>query len=210
MFPFLLIAIGLAVLAFGSRLAVLGAAVGALFGVALLRLIPGSQNTLLTLGIPVLLAVLGGIGAGFMKGIVGIVTIVMGAVAGAAIVIGFIDLLNLNLGWIDWLLAIVGAMVGIVLVQRFKDWAMYILAGLVGALLVMRGLGILLPVLQGTLGTLLVLVIAGGSVAVQGGLLRGRKPRTNVPAAGGVPVAQSDEITSAASAQQVATDTQVN
>ena len=41
MFPVILIAVGAAVLAFGKRLAVLGAAVGALLGVVLLTLAPG-------------------------------------------------------------------------------------------------------------------------------------------------------------------------
>jgi hypothetical protein len=59
MFPILLIAIGVAVLAFGARLAVLGAAVGALLGVGLLRLLPGSQDGWLALIIPIGLAALG-------------------------------------------------------------------------------------------------------------------------------------------------------
>ncbi len=41
MFPILVIAIGVAVLVFGKRLAVLGAAIGALLGVALLHFFPG-------------------------------------------------------------------------------------------------------------------------------------------------------------------------
>ena len=47
MFPVILIAVGAAVLAFGKRLAVLGAAVGALLGVVLLTLLPGSSDPLL-------------------------------------------------------------------------------------------------------------------------------------------------------------------
>jgi len=175
MFPLLLIAIGVAVLAFGSRLAVLGAAIGALFGVALLRLIPGSLDSWLGLAIPIGLAILGGIGAGFMKGIVRMVTLALGAIGGAAIVMGFLDLFNFNNGSLDWLLAVIGGVVGVILVTRFNDWALYILAGLVGALLVVRGAGILLPALQGTIGTILVLALAGGSIAFQGGLLGGRK-----------------------------------
>src|SRR4051794_34999715 len=53
MFPIVLIAIGVAVLAFGKRLAVLGAAVGALLGVVLLHLIPGSSSLLIQLAIPI-------------------------------------------------------------------------------------------------------------------------------------------------------------
>ena len=95
MFPILVIAIGIAVLAFGKRLAVLGAAVGALLGVGLLYLFPSSATPLTILLIPGLLAVLGGVFAGFAKGIVNIVLMVLGALAGAAIVMGFLDSLGL-------------------------------------------------------------------------------------------------------------------
>jgi len=176
MFPVLLIAIGIAVLVFGKRLAVLGAAGGALLGVALLRLlnIP-LTDVLLTLLIPGLLAVIGFFVAGFAKGIVNIVLLVLGALAGAAIVLGFLDLFNINTGLLDWLLVVVGGVIGLILVSRFKDWAMIILAGLIGGLLVARGLTIWLPVLEGALGTLLVIVLAGGSIVFQGGIFGRRK-----------------------------------
>jgi hypothetical protein len=169
MFPVLIIAIGIAVLAFGKRLAVLGAAVGALLGLALLRFIPGSSSSpLLALLIPILLAVIGFFVAGFAKGIVNIVLIVLGALAGAAIMLGFLDLFNTTTGFIYWILAILGGVIGVILVNRFKDWAMIILAGLVGGLLVTRGLTSWLPFLQGVTGTLLVLVLAGASIFYQG------------------------------------------
>jgi hypothetical protein len=183
MFPIMVISIGVAVLVFGGRLAVLGAAVGALLGVVLLHLFPGSSNPLLELAIPILLAVLGFFGAGFAKGIVNIVILVMGALAGAAIVLGFLDLFRINLGLLDWLLAVVGGVVGLIMVRRYKDWAMIILAGLVGGLLVTRGLSIWLPFLQGALGTLLVLVLAGGGIALQGGFFTRRKEATHVQSA---------------------------
>jgi hypothetical protein len=175
MFPIFIIAIGLAVLAFGKRLAVLGAAVGALLGLALLRLIPGtSSSPLLALLIPILLAVIGFFVAGFAKGIVNIVLIVLGALAGAAIMLGFLDLFGTATGLLDWILALIGGVIGVILVQRFKDWAMIILAGLVGGLLVTRGLITWLPFLQGATGTLLVLVLAGASIVYQGGFLNRR------------------------------------
>jgi len=176
MFPILVIAIGIAVLVFGKRLAVLGAAVGALLGVALLRLlnIP-LTDVLLTLLIPGLLAVIGFFVAGFAKGIVNIVLLVLGALAGAAIMLGFLDLFNINTGLLDWLLVVVGGVIGMILVRSFKDWAMIILAGLIGGLLVTRGLTIWLPVLEGALGTLLVIVLAGGSIIFQGGIFGKRK-----------------------------------
>ena len=175
MFPIFIIAIGIAVLAFGKRLAVLGAAVGALLGLALLRLIPGtSSSPLLALLIPILLAVIGFFVAGFAKGIVNIVLIVLGALAGAAIMLGFLDLFGTATGLIDWILAFIGGVIGVILVQRFKDWAMIILAGLIGGLLVTRGLTVWLPFLQGATGTLLVLVLAGASIVYQGGFLNRR------------------------------------
>ena len=170
MFPILVIAIGIAVLVYGKRLAVMGAAVGALLGVGLLNLFPGSATPLTVLLIPGLLAVIGFFVAGFAKGIVDIVLLVLGALAGAAIVLGFIDLFNINSSLLVWLLVVLGGVIGLILVRRFKDWAMIILAGLIGGLLVTRGLTDWLPFLEGALGTLLVIVLAGGGIAYQGGL----------------------------------------
>ena len=169
MFPILVIAIGIAVLLFGKRLAVLGAAVGALFGVGLLSLFPDSFPPLAVLLIPGLLAVLGALFAGFAKGIVNIVLMVLGALAGAAIVLGFLDLFNMNSPFLGLIFAVLGGVIGLILVQRFKDFAMVILAGLVGALLVTRGLTDWLPFLEGALGSLLVIVLAGAGIAYQGG-----------------------------------------
>jgi hypothetical protein len=175
MFPIMVIAIGVAVLVFGKRLAVLGAAVGALLGVGLLGLFPGQSSPLLELAIPILLAVIGFFAAGFAKGIVNIVLLVLGALAGAAIMLGFLELFRVNSVSLGLLLAVVGGVVGALLVMRFKDWAMIILAGLIGGLLVTRGLTTWLPFLQGALGTLLVIVLAGVGIAFQGGLSGGRK-----------------------------------
>ena len=171
MFPIVLIAIGVAVLAFGKRLAVLGAAVGALLGVVLLHLIPGSSSLLIQLAIPIGLAVLGFFGAAFAKGIVDIVILVIGALAGAAIVLGFLDLFRMDFISLDWLSAILGGILGMIMVRRFKEWAMIVLAGLIGGLLVTRGLSVWLPVLEGALGRLLVIVLAGGGIGYQGGFL---------------------------------------
>jgi hypothetical protein len=175
MFPVLVIAIGIAVLAFGRRLAVLGAAVGALLGVGLLNLFPGSATPLTVLLIPGLLAVIGFFVAGFAKGIVNIVLLVLGALAGAAIMLGFLNLFNFTSGLMVWLLAVMGGVVGLILVRRFKDWAMIILAGLIGGLLVTRGLTDWFPVMEGVLGTLLVIVLAGVGIAYQGSLFNKEK-----------------------------------
>lgn len=190
MFPILVIAIGIAVLVFGKRLAVLGAAVGALLGVGLLSLFSASGDPLLQLGLVVLLAVLGALAGGFARGLVDIVILVLGVLAGAAIVLGFLNLFNIGPGLLNWLLAAVGGVAGFILMRRSrkgsKDWGIIILAGLVGALLVMRGLSILLPsiqALQGVVGTLIVVVLAGASIAFQGGYLGKRKTAAQVPAA---------------------------
>jgi len=179
MFPILVIVIGIAVLIFGQRLAVLGAAVGALLGVVLLRLFPGSSTLLIQLLVVGGLAVVGFFAAAFARGIIEVVILVLGALAGAAIVLAFLDLFTIDLGLVNWLLAVAGGVVGLILIRRArrgpKDWGMIILASLVGALLIARGLTLLLPSLQNTaIATLIVLALAGGGIVYQGGLLSGR------------------------------------
>ena len=189
LFPVLIIAIGIAVLVVGKRLAVMGAAVGALLGVSLLYLlnIP-LTDVLLTLLIPGLLAVIGFFVAGFAKAIVNIVLLVLGALAGAAIVLAFFNLFNIGSTLFVWLLAVVGGVVGLILVRRYHDWAMLIFSGLIGGLLVTRGLSAWLSFLQGAIGTLLVIVLAGGSIALQGGFLtKGKAPAGTPPASGNPP-----------------------
>lgn len=177
MFPVLIIAIGLAVLALGKRLSVLGGAVGAILGVALLRVFSVSvaDNLWLALLVPAALAVLGFFAIGFTKAIVDVVLLVMGALAGAAIVLTFLDILNIGTGLWDVVFAVAGGFIGLVLVRRYKELALIILAGLIGALLVTRGLTVWFPALDSTLGTLLVIVLAGGGIAYQGGYLDRRK-----------------------------------
>ena len=182
MFPVFLIALGIVVLTLGKRLPVFGAAVGALLGVALLhRLGGGFTNPLLALLVPILLAVGGFFVAGVAKGLVAIVLLVFGALAGAAIVLGFLDLFNINTGLLDWILAVIGGVVGLMLVRRNKEMAQIILAGLVGGLLITRGLSSWLPIFDGLLGTLLVIVLAGGSIAFQGGFLARRNASAPEP-----------------------------
>jgi hypothetical protein len=175
MFPIMVIVIGVAVLVFGKRLAVLGGAVGALLGVGILGLFPGQSTPVLQIAIPLLLAVIGFFAAGLAKGVVNIVLLVLGALAGAAIMLGFLELFSNHSILLGLLLAVVGGVAGSILVMRFKDWAMIILSGLIGGLLVTRGLTIWLPFLQGALGTLLVIVLTGVGIGLQGGLSGGRK-----------------------------------
>ncbi len=117
MFPVFVIAVGIAVLLIGKRLAVLGAAVGALLGVGLLGLFPGDSGIWITLGVPVALAVLGFFAAGFAKGLIEIIVLVLGALGGAAVVLGFLNLFNIDLGLMNWLLAVVGGVVGLILLS---------------------------------------------------------------------------------------------
>jgi hypothetical protein len=181
MFPVALIAIGVAVLVFGRRLAILGAAVGALLGVVLLSLFSGSGDLWLQLAFVGGLAVAGFFVAGFARGIVDVVLLVMGALGGAAITLALLDLLGMtDPGLVRWLLALVGGVLGLMLMRRFrrgsKDWGIIILASLIGGLLVTRGLALLLPFLQDTVWrTLLFVVLAGGGFVYQGGYLAGRK-----------------------------------
>jgi hypothetical protein len=176
MFPVLVIAIGLVVLILGKRLSVLGAAVGALLGVALVSLFPGASDPFTLIIVPLLLGVIGFFAVGFAKGIVDIVILVLGVLAGAGIALGFLELFIPQPGLMGWFVAAAGGVIGFILVRRFKDWAVLILAGLIGGLLVTRGLAIWLPFLSGAIGTLLTLALAGLGVAYQGGYLKLGKP----------------------------------
>ncbi len=202
MFPVALIAIGVAVLVFGRRLAILGAAVGALLGVVLLGLFTASGDLWLQLAFVGGLAVLGFFVAGFARGIVDIVLLVMGALGGAAITLGILDLLGMtDPGLTRWLFAVVGGAIGLILMRRFRrgsrDWGIIILASLIGALLVTRGLTALLPFLQETIWrSLLFVVLAGAGFVYQGGFLAGRK--TAKKAAAPAPAARQEPAPAAA------------
>lgn len=193
MYPFIVIALGIAVLLFGNRLAVLGAAVGGLVGVVLLQLFP--EATLTTQLLIVLGLALGGfLAAAFARGVIEVVILVIGALGGAAAVLVLLNLFNVNEGLLNWLLAIVGGVVGLMLIRRSRrgsrDWGMVILADLVGALLILRGLGLLFPTLRETVWSTLILLgllVAGG--IYQGGFLNRRKAARPAPAK---PVAKAE------------------
>jgi hypothetical protein len=171
----LLIGLGLIVLAFGKRLAILGAGVGALLGFGILRILPGTLEGWLWLMIPFGLAILFAVGAGLAKGLISLVTLALGALAGGAIVLALLDLFSLDWGFTNWLLALVGAVIGVALMARFKDWAVIILAVLVGTFLCMRGLQMLFPSLDDVFASLIGLVLAGLGIAYQGGLFGKKK-----------------------------------
>jgi hypothetical protein len=180
MFPILLIAIGVLVLLFGNRLAILGAAVGALLGVVLLRLFSGSSDLLFQFLLVGGLALAGFFLAAFARGVIEIIILVIGALGGAAIVLGILDLFTIDLGLVNWLLALAGGVVGLFLIRRARrgdrDWGMIILASLVGGLLVTRGITQLLTSLQETwMATLILIVTVGAGIAYQGGIVQKRR-----------------------------------
>ena len=171
-FAILVIVFGFIVLLYGNRLALFGAAVGALLGLAILRFLPGAQGGFLWILVPVGLAIFFAFGGVFIKGIISLVTLAFGALAGGAIVLSLIDMFGMDAGFMGWILALVGAVIGAMLVSRFKDWAIIILAALLGAMLIVRGTQMLLPWIQGTVASLIGLVLPGGAIAYHGGFFR--------------------------------------
>jgi hypothetical protein len=149
--------------------------VGALLGFGILRFIPGAQEGFIAILIPIVLAVVFAFGGTFMRGMIGLLTLALGAVAGAAIVFNVLQLFGLDFGILDWILAIIGAVIGAIVIQRFSDWAIYILAGFVGALLVVRGLQVWFPEFNDTFATIVGLVLAGAAILYQSGKVGGRK-----------------------------------
>ena len=170
----ILIALGILTLLFGSRLVLLGAATGALLGIAVLRFLPGSQGSWLWLVIPVGLAVLFALSSGMAKGLIGLVSLAIGALAGGSVVFAVMDLFGLDLGLLGWGLALVGAVIGAGFMSRFKKWTVMVLAGVIGALLCVRGLQMMVPFMQGSIASLVGLLLAGAGIAYQGGILGGK------------------------------------
>ena len=150
--PPVLIGFGVALLLFGTRLWLLGAGIGALLGLGLVRLLPGEQS--------------GAFGL--------LVVIALAAIAGGAIAFAVLDLLGGGFGLLDWLLSLVAAVAAAVLARRFSGWALIVLAGLVGALLVVRGVQLWFPSAQGPIATVVALALAAGSIGYQGGWIGGR------------------------------------
>ena len=174
-FELIVIVLGLMLLGFGKRMWLFGAGVGALVGLAILSFLPGVQDSWVWLLIPVGLAILFAVGSGLAKGLIGLITLALGALAGGAIVLVVLDLFGLDWGLVNWLLALVGAVIGAAVMSRFKDWAIIILAAVVGALLCTRGLQLIFPSLDGFIASLIGVVLAGGSISYQGGFIGKRK-----------------------------------
>jgi hypothetical protein len=176
-FALVLVALGLGVLVFGKRLAVLGAGVGALLGLGLLRLLNiGPEAGFWFYLIPGGLAALGALFSGALAGVFNLVLMAIGVLAGAAIALAVPDLLgSLSIGLPEWLLVLIGGVVGMVLLGRFKEWGVTLIGVIVGTMLTMRGLQMMIPSLQGTLASLLALVLFGGGIGYHAGWLGRRK-----------------------------------
>jgi len=166
------IILGLVVLAYGSRLAIFGAGVGALLGIGILRILPGAKENLLWLAVPIVLAVLFAFGAGIAKGLIGLITLALGALAGGAITLTLLDLFSLDWGIMNWGLALIGAVIGAAIASRFKGWAIIILASTVGALLCVRGLQMIFTGFDGFFASLVGVILLVGGTVYQGGLLK--------------------------------------
>jgi len=171
----IVIVLGLMILGFGKRMRLFGAGVGAVVGLTLLRFLPGAQDGWLGFIVIFGLAILFAVGSGIAKGFISLITLALGALAGSAIVLVLLDLFGLDWGLVNWLLALVGAVIGAGVMSRLKDWAIIILAAVVGALLCTRGLQMLIPALDGVIASLITVVLAGASVAYQGGFFNKNK-----------------------------------
>lgn len=163
---FVLVALGLVVLFLGKRLVVLGAGVGALLGVGLLQLIPGSSVGIFGFVIPIGLAIVGGMLAFFMKAAANVFFLIVGFVAGGAIVLALFDMLALDLGLMEFVLASVGGLVGMFLVRRFANWATIVIVGLVAGFLIVNGVDLLLPAMQLSQWPKLLLTAAIAAVGI--------------------------------------------
>lgn len=159
----IVIAFGVAVLIGGVRLWLIGGAIGALLGIALVNRFAVAQNEWLPIVFVVVLAIVFGVLAVLLKKFAGLAIMGLGFFAGGAIVFALLDALGLGLGLITWALAVAGGAIAAVLAGRFKDWAFIVLAELVGALLIVRGVQIILPA-SGWFALLLGVVAAGGGI----------------------------------------------
>jgi hypothetical protein len=155
-----IIVLGLVVLLFGRRLALLAAGAGALLGIGLLRFLPGLQDGIGAILFVFCLALAGGF-LGFVgKGLSHLIIMIIGFIAGGGLVLAGLDALSIDLGLMAFVIASLGGLIAAVLANRFFDWAVLVLAGLVGAALAMRGLQMLMPSLIGPIGLLIGVVLA--------------------------------------------------
>jgi|MudIll2142460700_1097286.scaffolds.fasta_scaffold314885_2 hypothetical protein len=166
------IALGVVVLLFGRRLALLAAGAGALLGVGILQFLPSLQDGIGAVLLVFGLAIGGGILGFIAKGMAHLIIMIIGFVAGGGLVLAVLGALEIDLGVMAFVVASIGGLIAAVLANRFFDWAVILFAGLVGAALAMRGLQFLVPSLVGWIGLLI-----GGALAVLGILYQSRQKR---------------------------------
>lgn len=154
------IVLGVVVLLFGRRLALLAAGAGALLGVGLLQFLPGLQDGIGGILLVFGLAIAGGILGFVAKGITHLVIMILSFIVGGGLVLAGLDALAIDLGLWAFVVASLGGLIAAVLANRFFDWAVIVLAGLVGAALTMRGLQLLWPSLVGWVGLIIGVVLA--------------------------------------------------
>ena len=154
------IVLGVVVLLFGRRLALLAAGAGALLGVGLLQFLPGLQDGIGGILLVFGLAIAGGILGFVAKGITHLVIMILSFIVGGGLVLAGLDALAIDLGLMAFVVASLGGLIAALLANRFFDWAVIVLAGLVGAALTMRGLQLLWPSLVGWVGLIIGVVLA--------------------------------------------------
>jgi hypothetical protein len=100
-----------------------------------------------------------------------------GFIGGGYILINLLNMLGWETGRFGWVVFIIGGIIGVVLIAVLFDWALIILSSLTGSGLIVETieLGSRIEVL-----VFVVLLILG--IAVQGGLMRRRRPRSAPPA----------------------------
>ena len=168
-----IIALGIVVLLFGRRMALLAGGAGALLGIGILTFLPGLQDgfgaVLLVFG----LAIAAGLLGFFAKGLSRLIVMIIGFIAGGGLVLAGLDALGIDLGLMAFVVASVGGLIAAVLANRFFDWTVIVLAGLVGAALTMRGLQLLMPSLDGWIGLTIGVVLAVVGIVYQSRQHRG-------------------------------------
>ena len=166
-------------LVFGNRLALFGGVVGALLGVGVLIIIPGSKTDLAWLLVPICLSLLFALGTSIVKGLVSLITLTFGALLGGALMLAVLERFSLDYGWVNWVFVLVGAVIGAGVMSRFKSWALVVMAGALGAMLCTCGLQMIFPSLNSMITNIIAIVLAVVSVAFHGGFFR-REKTTNL------------------------------
>ena len=178
-FPIFITVLGAFMLVFGNRLALFGGVIGAILGIGILLILPGSKENLAWLLIPVCLSLLFALGTGIVKGLISLITLALGALTGGALVLALLDRFSLNYELMNWVFVLVGAVIGAGLMSRFKAWAMVVMAAVLGALLCTRGLQMMIPSLESMIANIIAVVLTVASVAYHGGFFR-RDKTTNM------------------------------